>query len=143
MLTQSKITLLGRLGNDAEMRYTNNGKAVMSLSVAVDRRTGPEEKQTVWYRVNVWEKLAETLNNLAMSKGDPVYVEGDNLYIREYEANDGSRRTSLEMTGRSVITLREKNDSGAPAGNYGNAPVGNAPVGTGASGYTEPDDLPF
>jgi single-strand DNA-binding protein len=74
-----KLIIVGRLGRDPEMRYTPAGKAVTSFSVATDRSypdvSGQLVKETVWFRVQVWDKMAENCNNY-LAKGKLVLVEG-------------------------------------------------------------------
>ena len=74
----NKITIIGNLGTDPEMRYTPSGSAVTSFSVATNRRytrNGEQVDETEWFRVNAWGRLAETTNQY-LEKGSLVYVEG-------------------------------------------------------------------
>ena len=74
-----KTILIGRLGRDPEMRFTPNGQAVTILSVATDRQWtgegGQQVKETLWFQVRAWGKLAETCNNY-LQKGKLVMIEG-------------------------------------------------------------------
>ena len=74
-----RLVLVGNLGRDPEMRYTPNGTAVTSLSVATSRKyttaDGQQKEETVWFRVSVWGKQAEPCNQY-LSKGRKVLVEG-------------------------------------------------------------------
>lgn len=148
----SKIQIIGNLGRDPELRYTPNGRPVASFTVAVNQsqknqQTGEWIESTDWFRVSVWgdrgERVAENLR-----KGSRVFVDG-RFRAREYEANDGQKRMSLDITADTVLGLdkREANAdgtfSGAPAA--AGAPAG-APAGGGRSGGfddTEIDELPF
>jgi len=69
-----KVTFIGNIGRDPEMRYTPEGKAVCSYSVAVTLGSG-DNKQTLWYRCSSWEKQAEN-DNKYLVKGSKVYIEG-------------------------------------------------------------------
>jgi single-strand DNA-binding protein len=128
MASLNKITLIGNVGSDPEMRYTPNGKAVTSFRMATNYRyTGPDgerREETEWFRVSVWGKQAESCNQF-LSKGRRVYVEG-RLHSRNWEGQDGQMRTSLEVSANRVIFL----DRAAPA---------SLPE----EGELEPEDLPF
>lgn len=104
-----KITLVGRLGQDPQMRYTSSGTAVTSLNVATDRswtdrNTGQRETRTVWFRVNVWGGQAEPCNQY-LSKGRMVLVEGEMQEPRVFQGRDGEYRSSLEVRASHVVFL--------------------------------------
>jgi single-strand DNA-binding protein len=128
MASLNKITLIGNVGSDPEMRYTPNGKAVTSFRMATNYRyvgsDGERREETEWFRVSVWGKQAESCNQF-LSKGRRVYVEG-RLHSRNWEGQDGQMRTSLEVSANRVIFL----DRAAPA---------SLPE----EGELEPEDLPF
>jgi single-strand DNA-binding protein len=163
----AKVMIIGNLGRDPEMRYTPNGRPVTEFSVAVSHRSrDPQtgewaDDQTDWYRVTVWGDRAERTAE-QFRKGNKVFVEG-RFRTREYEARDGQKRTSLEVTADNVISLDarvrdEEGSFGAPAGGFGGA-TGSGAAGGGAAGGGEPvrptrsappaprdddlDDLPF
>ena len=99
-----QLTLAGRLGRDAELRSTRDGKAVCNFSVAVDVRRG-QEKSTTWVECTIWEKRAEALAQY-LTKGTAVAVAGE-LSVRQYDKRDGSRgcgstRPSCARRGRAV-----------------------------------------
>jgi len=145
----SKIQIVGNLGRDPELRYTPNGRPVTEFSVAVNQSTKNAQtnewvEATDWFRVSIWgipgERAAENLR-----KGSRVLVDG-RFRTREYEAKDGQKRMSLEITAETVLPLdkREATEgtfAGAPAGAGAGAPAGAARPG----GYddTEIDELPF
>lgn len=79
-----RVVIAGRLGRDPEMRYTPQGKAVTNFSVAVD-----EGKETLWFDVVAWERLAETCNEY-LSKGAPVLIEGK-FRKSTWEDNEGQK----------------------------------------------------
>ncbi len=137
----AKAMIIGNLGRDPEMRYTPNGKAVTEFSVAVghsrpDGSGGWIDEGTDWYRVTVWGDRAERTAE-QFRKGNKVFVEG-RFRSREYDAKDGTKRTALEITADSVISLdaRVRNDdeggafSGGPSGSSG------APAGSSSGGYS-------
>ena len=143
----SKIQIIGNLGRDPELRYTPNGRPVASFTVAVNQsqknqQSGEWIESTDWFRVSVWgdrgERVAENLR-----KGSRVFVDG-RFRAREYEANDGQKRMSLDITADTVLGL-DKREQGE--GTFAGAPAAaGAPAGGGRSGGfddTEIDELPF
>lgn len=107
----NKIIVIGNLGRDPEMRYTPQGTAVCSFSVASNERRkdrqGLQQDVTTWFRVTVWGKQAETASKY-LSKGRSVYVEG-RLHAGEWTDKDGKPRYTLEINATDVRFL----DSGA------------------------------
>lgn len=95
----NKILLIGHLGRDPEMSYTNQGVAVTKFSLAVNRfnrtPTGERQEITDWYNITAWRQQAETCSQY-LRKGSKVYVEG-RLQPRQYTASDGTPRTSLDV----------------------------------------------
>jgi len=106
----NQITVLGRLGSDPEMRYTANGKAVTNFSVATDVGWG-ENKETLWLRVNCWDKQAESANQY-LEKGRQVLIVGE-LSQREYTAANGDKRTSLEVKVREMKFINDGSQQGS------------------------------
>ena len=141
-----RLVLVGNLGRDPEMRYTPQGTPVTSLSVATSRRyntaDGQPKEETVWFRVSVWGKQAETVNQY-LTKGRKVLVEGElvgdeNGGPRIWTDKEGKPRASFEVRAINVRFIDSKRD-GAPASGANGAPAG------GASGE-EPmggEELPF
>jgi len=111
-----KVTIIGRLGNDPEMRYTPQGKAVTTFSVATGRswvdQSGQKKETTVWFRVNAWERQAETCNQY-LKKGRMVMVEGELAAPKPYQTKAGEWRASLDITARQVVFLGEKEQAEA------------------------------
>src|SRR5918999_3621242 len=140
-MTLNKMMIIGNLGADPELRYTPSGKAVTNLRVAVNNnRRGPDGEwveETLWLRVEVWEQAAERLAE-QLRKGNKIYAEGQ-LRAREYDGNDGQKRTSLELTFARVVSLerRERGEGGSFAVEGGfeeSAPTAAArPRGAGAA----------
>jgi single-strand DNA-binding protein len=124
----SKAMIIGNLGRDPEMRYTPSGRPVTEFSVAVNQstknqQTGEWIEATDWFRVTVWGDRAERTAE-QFRKGNKVFVEG-RFRTREYEARDGQKRTSLEITADNVISLeaRVRDEEGggsfsAPSGGF-------------------------
>jgi single-strand DNA-binding protein len=148
----SKIILIGNLGKDPEMKYTQQGTPVTTFNVAVGRvqksQDGQTHEETDWYRVSAWRKLAEITNEY-LRKGSRVYVEG-RLSSREWQSQEGQTRTSLEVEASEVIMLDTKAQSealgrtGGGAGEERGAPAGGRSGGRyDDEGDLDPDDIPF
>jgi len=118
-----RLTIIGNLGNDPEMRYTPSGVPVTRFSVATNRRwtdgEGNPQEETTWFRVSAWRGLAETCNQY-LSKGRQVYVEGRLLPDREtggprvWTGNDGVARSSYELNALTVKFLGGRADREEP-----------------------------
>lgn len=118
-----RLVLVGNLGRDPEMRYTPNGTAVTSLSVATSRRyttaDGQQKEETTWFRVSVWGKQAEPCNQY-LAKGSKVLVEGtlvpdENGGPRVWTGSDGKPRASFEVRATTVRFLSSKREGAQPA----------------------------
>ena len=157
-----KLMFIGNLGRDPEMRYTPTGKPVTQFTVAVNQstrnqQTGEWTEDTDWFRVSVFGDRAERAAE-QLRKGNRVFVEG-RFRSREFEGQDGQKRTSLDVTADNVISLekRPRDEEGsfsgapaAPAAAAGAAPSGGFSGGGGGGGGSRPpaddtdiDDLPF
>lgn len=101
----NQICLIGRLARDPELHYTPNAKAVVKVTVAVDRGFG-ENKQTDWIPVTAWEQTAEFVSNY-LEKGSRVAVEG-RLQSHTYETKDGVKRTVYEVVAHRIQSLDSK-----------------------------------
>lgn len=117
------VIVVGRLGRDPELRYTPTGQAVCNLSLATDNsytdRNGQRISKTIWFRVTVWGKQAETVNQY-LSKGRQILVEGrmnpdENGGPRIWTRQDGTPAASYEITARTVRFLGGRNDTQAPS----------------------------
>lgn len=107
------LTIVGNVGRDPEMRYTQGGTAVCDFSVAVsrqwtDQQSGEQREKTTWFRVSAWNKLAETCNQY-VKKGMRVLVTGE-VEASAWIAQDGTAKASLELTARDVKFLSRKDD---------------------------------
>jgi single-strand DNA-binding protein len=96
----NKITIVGYLGRDPELRYTPQGTAVCNFSVATTEKRknarGETEEHTIWFRIAAWGRQAELVAEY-LAKGKQVYVKG-RLRREEYTDREGIQRTSLEAT---------------------------------------------
>lgn len=145
------IVLIGRLTKDPELRYTQGGKAVATLRLAVDRgTTNPQgEKETDFIDVVVWERQAETVANY-LQKGRLIAVQG-RLQIRQYETQEGQRRERAEVVANQVRFLDKGQDAmgGGGGGGMGNTMSqgprrDNAGGGMGSEpNFHDDDDVPF
>ncbi|VBB07522.1 Hypothetical protein LUCI_2771 [Lucifera butyrica] len=109
----NKVILVGRLARDPEVRYTQNGKAVASFAVAVNRIGGgqtPGQRDADFIPIVAWEKLAEVCGN-NLTKGQRVLVEG-RLQLRSYETNDGQKRNVAEVIAQNIEFLERKPAAG-------------------------------
>ncbi|AEP12015.1 MULTISPECIES: single-stranded DNA-binding protein [Chloracidobacterium] len=114
----NKIIIYGHLGRDPEIRYTPQGIPVCTFSVATsERKKGQGDSEptetTTWFRVTAWRNLAETASKY-LKKGSPVYIEG-RLSAREWTDNEGTKRTSLEVTA-TELHLMGSRSSGEESG---------------------------
>lgn len=119
----NKVILVGRLARDPEVRYTQNGKAVASFSIAVNRFGGGQgQEQVDFISIVAWEKLAEVVGN-NLSKGRRVLVEG-RLQIRSYDGNDGQKRRVAEVIAQNIEFLDSRPTGNTPptddASSFGN-----------------------
>ena len=114
MASFNKITIVGYLGRDPELRYTPQGVAVCDFSLATTERkkdrSGEPQDQTTWFRVTFWRNQAEIASQY-LAKGKLVYVEG-RLTQREWQDRDGNTRFSLEVTGSELQFLSPRGEEG-------------------------------
>lgn len=140
-----KITIVGNLGRDPEMRYMPDGTAVTSFSVATGRRwtdkaTGQPVDETTWFRVSVWGRQGETANQY-LSKGKKVLVEGrikpdpSTGSPKMWTRQDGTVGSSYEITASNVVFLSSRGEEGGyeDGGDYDG----------GSAGAEEADEIPF
>ena len=155
----NKMLVIGNVGRDPEMRYTPNGSAVTSFSLAVNRyytpQGGERQEETEWFRVTAWNRLAETCNNY-VTRGMKIYVEG-RLKSSTWVAQDGQTRFTNEIIASTVQFLTPRGGYGGPPpggepGGYGGGAVADAGGGYGADGGyygdgpaepSDADDLPW
>lgn len=118
-----KITIIGRLGRAPEMKFAPNGQAVTSFSVATDNsytdKDGNKVKETTWFRVQVWGKMAEHCNTY-LAKGSLVMIEGRLVGDKAtgspkiYQKKDGAFASSFDINAQNVKFLSSKTDQPAP-----------------------------
>jgi len=120
-----KVTIVGHLGKDPEMRYTSDGTPVTTFSVASSRKwsntDGSQGEETVWFRVTVWRRQAETAAQY-LQKGRLVLVEGHLTPDkatggpRVWTGQDGAPRASFEITAENIRFLGSKAEGDSRAG---------------------------
>jgi len=124
-MTYQKLLIVGRLGGDPELRYTNTGQGVCTFSVATDRKfttaSGEKKEITTWFAVTSWGKLAEHCNTY-LHKGNQVIIEGT-LKADEktggpvvFERKDGTSGSKFEITAELVRFLDGKTEKPLDAG---------------------------
>ena len=110
----NKVTLIGNLGRDPEIRRFENGAVVAKFSVATNEnyrdKSGEWQKQTEWHDVVLWRYLAERAET-TLKKGMMVYIEGK-LTHRTWEDQDGNNRKTTEVVGSYFRSLEKRNNSG-------------------------------
>ena len=119
----NKVMFTGNLARDPEVRYTQSGKAVASFSLAVSRNwksksDNPQQPTADFFNVTAWEKMAEFCGKYLM-KGSRILVEG-RLQSRSYEAQDGSKRTAVEVVAENIEFAGARPQGGSGEGNYNN-----------------------
>jgi single-strand DNA-binding protein len=140
MASVNKVILLGNLGRDPEVRFTQGGTPVANFTMATTERwndpSGEKKEKTEWHRIVVWGKQAEIAGEY-LRKGRPVFVEGS-LQTREWTDRDGNKRYTTEVRAQRLQLLGRPDDRGpAPGG-------GPAPDEAGEpSGAFAEDDIPF
>jgi single-strand DNA-binding protein len=147
--------LIGRLGQDPEVRYTQSNTAVATLSIATSERfkdgNGELQERTEWHRVVAWGRLAEICQQY-LNKGSLVYIEGP-LQTRQWEDNQGQKRYTTEIKALQMTMLDSKGSGGGNNNGGGGAPAqgGNPQQSKPMSSNVEldsnfddmDDDLPF
>jgi single-strand DNA-binding protein len=113
-----KTIVVGHLGRDPEMRYTQSGVPVTSFSIATTRKwssaSGEQQEKTTWFRVTCWRKLAE-LTAQYLKKGRLVLVEGD-IEASAFTDREGNARASLELTATNIKFLGGRGEGGEGGG---------------------------
>ncbi|NOR68522.1 MAG: single-stranded DNA-binding protein [Methylomarinum sp.] len=130
------FSFTGTVGRDAEVRVTPSGQTVLNVTVASNVGFG-DRQQTLWVRVALWGKRAEGQLQNYLKKGQQVFVSGE-LTQREYQANDGTTRTSLELNAQ-VIDLIGKRSESQPVQNNKPTQQSQQP----AKKLDDFDDIPF
>jgi single-strand DNA-binding protein len=160
----NKVTLIGNLGNDPEVRSTTGGNRVATFSLATSRSwndaSGSKQEKTEWHRCVVWNTKSSQLADIVekyVKKGDKLYVEG-RIEYRQWQDKDGQTRYSTEINVRELIMLGGKgggadfdSEGGGSRRAAASAAAPKAKAGAGGEDFEdfpnaladEDDDLPF
>lgn len=118
MASLNKVMLIGNLGKDPEVRFTQAGQAVCSFSLATSEKfkgkSGEMEEKTEWHNVTLWGKLAEIAGEY-LSKGKTCYIEGK-LQTRKWQDKEGADRYTTEIIGERMQMLSAKGEHNTPKG---------------------------
>lgn len=118
----NKVTIMGRLGSDPELKYTNGGQPVGSLSVATTDtwldKAGVKQERTEWHKVTAWGKQAEVLGKY-LQKGDQILLEG-RIQTDKWEDKDGNTRytTKIILDKFYFVGGKSKQEKAAPDGDF-------------------------
>ena len=139
----NKVMIIGRLGRDPEIRYSQQGTAVVNFSVAtsdtwLDKNTGQRQERTEWHRIVVFGKQAENCEKY-LSKGRQVYIEGK-LQTSTYE-KDGQTHYATDIIANTVQFLGNRQDGGEyqQGGGYQGEPAGQNFQNNSSQGQGGPD----
>jgi single-strand DNA-binding protein len=151
MASINKVILIGNLGRDPELRYTQSGSAVANFTLATNEKwrdkEGNNQERTEWHRIIVWGKTAEICSQY-LEKGRSVYVEGK-LQTNEWEDKEGIKRKTTEIIARDVQFIGSRAGGPAPVGSQAGPPGGSQGGprdGSPDGGHNQPppgDDIPF
>jgi single-strand DNA-binding protein len=148
----NKVTLIGNLGRDPEVRFSQSGDKIANLSIATseswnDKATGERKEKTEWHRVVIFNKFLADIAEKYLKKGSKVYVEGA-LQTRKWTDNAGIEKYSTEVVlgnFKGELTMLDgRGDGGGGGGDYGGGGGGGSQepdYGPGPSGGGAGDDL--
>lgn len=141
----NKAILIGNLGADPEIRYTQSGTQVATFRVATTERwkgqDGQMQENTEWHRVVAWGRLAEICGEY-LNKGSKVYIEG-RIQTRKWQDQDGNDKYTTEIVAREMKMLSPRGGESSGGSSYGGS--------SGAESFPEPppgyggtgEDVPF
>jgi single-strand DNA-binding protein len=132
----NRVILVGNLGQDPELRFTQSGQGVLSLRMATtesyfDTTTKERKERTEWHTVVIWGKRGEGLNKI-LSKGSRICIEG-RLQTRSWEDKQGNKRYSTEVNANNVLLLGGRGEGGGGGGARGGSGGGGSAGG--GAGY--------
>ena len=145
----NKMTLVGFLGQDPEVKYTQGGNAVTTISVATsdtwtDKQSGQQQERTEWHRVVFFNRLAEIAGEY-LRKGSQVYIEGP-LRTRKWQDQSGADRYTTEIIGNEMQMMGGSNSGGRGdndvAPNGGTQPVNQSVPVQHQPEYAVPNQVP-
>lgn len=133
----NKVILIGNLGADPEVRYSQSGDAITTFRIATTevwkKQDGGKEEQTEWHRIVAFKRLGEICGEY-LSKGSKVYIEG-RIQTRKWQDKDGNDRFITEIVAREMKMLSPRGGGGTGGGqSKDDEPYPDVPIG---------DDVPF
>ncbi len=138
--TINKVTIIGNLGADPELRNLPDGTSIANLRIATteswqdkNNPQGARMEHTEWHRVSFFGRQAEIIHEYTR-KGSKIYVEGS-LRTRKWQDKEGNDRYSTEIRGREFTFLSSKNDTGNSQSR--------APSPAADDGFSDMEDIPF
>lgn len=149
MSSLNKAMIIGRLGADPEVRYTQSNTAVATLSVATTERykdrNGEQQERTEWHRIVAWGRLAEICQEY-LKKGSLAYFEGP-IQTQSWEDKEGQKRYTTEIKALNMQMLDSRGDSNMGSQGSQQSPKSKEPIGSSVdlnSNFDDmDDDLPF
>lgn len=147
-MSVNKVILLGRLGQNPEIRHTPSGASVANFSLATNEswtdKNGQKQEKTEWHRIVVWGKLAELCGQY-LTKGRQAFIEGK-LQTRQWQDKDGQTKYTTEILAQTVQFIGAGTGQGAGQGQgqggYSNNEPTTMETGRAEPSFTE-DDIPF
>jgi single-strand DNA-binding protein len=148
MSSLNKIMLIGNLGRDPEIRYTQDGSPVATFSMATSEnwtdKNGNRQEHTEWHNIVAWSRLAD-LSKRYLSKGRQVYIEG-RIRTREWNDRDGNKRRTTEVIASQIVLLGSRSqttvDESAQPAEPASRADSEVDPSFGDSGITD-SDIPF
>ena len=152
----NKVILVGNLGRDPEVRFTQDGTKIVNFSLATsdrwkDKQTGEQKEKTEWHRVVIFNQHLADIAEKYLKKGSKVYVEGQ-LQTRKWTGNDGNERYTTEVAlqrFRGELTMldtrgdRGGSEQAAETAGAGEPPAWVSPGNEAAAGAELDDEIPF
>ena len=135
----NKVMLIGNLGADPELKYTQGGQSVLKIRLATTEtylnKAGERQERTEWHTVVLWGKRAEALHKF-LHKGKTIYVEG-RIQTRSYEDKDGVKKYATDINANDIILLGGRGEGGGGGGGAGGGGGGGGYGGGGPRGGGE------
>jgi single-strand DNA-binding protein len=146
MASLNKVQLIGNLGADPEVRFTQGGVAVANLRIATtekwkDKNSGELKEQTEWHRVVVFGKLAELCREY-LAKGRSIYVEG-RLQTRSWDDKDGNKRYTTEVQAQTIQFLDRRGAGSSTSTSDNGSSSKETGEDNGPPPFDKEDDIPF
>ena len=135
------FSFIGTVGRDAEVRVTPSGMSVLNVTVANNIGFG-DKQQTLWIRATLWGKRAEGSLQDYLKKGQQIFISGE-LSQSEYQANDGTTKTSLEINASVIDLVGKRNEKVPQSTNQQASTTQQQPDGTAPKTLDDFDNIPF